>query len=152
MTDILFRTKLEKRGIYFFFTKYAVLSGWLICFFTIMVDIRIDNLKFNFIFLACLSLILSICQIGYSWSFPHEVIIFCDKIVGVGPWNIRHTITFDNIKTIVFNKKSTVIQKKYGINKILIEKSLDPHLQLQNNLFNILKKYTGIRFVKSTYI
>ena len=139
-----------------FFTKYATISGWFIYLVALFLhDIIYDRAidpELYLVILLPIGLLFILCQICFSWVFPHNVTIYDNRIVAVGPWKISHTISFDKIRTILCNKQSTVIQKKYGINKIIIGKSIDPQGNIQEILIHISQENPGIRLVENAYI
>ncbi len=146
MNKTIFTTELRNRGIYFFLTKYAALTGLCVIFITLFISdlSRGERLTFDFYFYITGAIVVVIipCQVVYSYFFPHKVAIFSDRIVAVGPWKIKHTIHFESIQTVIYNERSTVIQKKFGINKIFIGKSIDPDREIQENLIKALKIFS----------
>ena len=87
-----------------------------------------------------ITILFLLCQFVFSWIFAHHIELKQDRIVAIGPWSVKHSIGLNEIRTIIFNDSATVLQKKFGINKIYISKSIDPNRDLHNSL---LKRVNG---------
>jgi hypothetical protein len=149
------KSSIKPKGIYYFLTKYAVLSGWLIIFITLAVAefeaVGKLTLSLHLLFLLPITLLFIVFQFIFSWSYPHEVELFQDRIKAIGPWAVRRTIRYNQIKKILWNTKATVIIQRWGFFIFYIGESIDPKKLIHDFIFKSIDK-GKVRIVENANI
>lgn len=148
---IIYNTKIKQKGFYYYSTKYAVLSGWLIFLLTLLADTMSkpnDGVPaYNVIIIILITAIpLSLCQLLISMVFPHQVYLYESHLSFRGPWNIWGlNIKYANLQSIEYNERVLLVKPKWpGITKIYIMEPLDPDKEILDALLHRLKSYPQV--------
>ena len=151
MEKKLLDTVLRKKGLYYYLTKYTVLTSLVICILTVIIDgiyyswRRIPIGRYLLV-LGVTSAIFLFCQMVFARFFPHRVTVLNDGLTFIGPWKMgEQTIKYKDIKIIYRSEDVLRIQPKWpGISAVYITKSLDPNKKIRETLLSVAKGHSNI--------
>lgn len=157
MEEILQHSIHNKKGVYYFLTKYLVWIGFCIVVAVIFWDpifFGKDIATRDAILLLSSGIFFIVSQFLSSRIFPHRIRLYNQKIEFDGPWKIgKQAIQFTNIKSISYNDDVMMIMPRWpGFNKVVIFNSIDPDRKIRNEVLRVSQEFTAIQIIENARI